>query len=126
MRPPLLDHLEFTAGLCRLRLPPLGSLVEAVALVSASMALCRDRKISKLLINVCELRGVPQLDLVARFLLTEQWPVRANPLTVAVVARSEQIRSWEFGVNVATESGLKADVFESEPEALEWLLVGQC
>jgi hypothetical protein len=76
------------------------------------------------LINVCELRGVPQLDLVARFLLTERWPVPADgQLTVAVVARSQQIHPWEFGVNVATESGLKADVFKSESEALEWLSV---
>jgi hypothetical protein len=41
---------------------------------------------------------------------------------VALVARPEHIHPEKFGVKVASDRGMRGNVFTSEHDALEWLL----
>src|SRR6187401_1824988 len=80
------------------------SLVEAVALVSSAIAYCRDRGVTRLLIDGTAIDGVAIPSLVDRFLMVEEWAHQANGLVVvALVALPEYIHPEKFGVRVALD-----------------------
>jgi O-acetyl-ADP-ribose deacetylase (regulator of RNase III) len=58
------------------------SLVEAVALVSSAIAYCRDRGVTRLLIDGTAITGVAIPSLVDRFLMVEEWAHQANGVVV--------------------------------------------
>ena len=114
--------LELAEGYCRFGPRGAASLPEAVEMVTRAIAYCRDQKISKLLVNVARLEHSTPTH-VDRFLMAEEWAREAQgTVTVAIVARPEHIDPGKFGVKAASGFGLRADVFTSEREALEWLL----
>ncbi len=118
------QNLEILEGYCRFRPRGEASLVEAVALVTNAIAFCRDQKIPKLLVNVTGLTQLSPPTLVDRYLMAEEWAREARGIVVvAMVAMPELIHLEKFGVKVAADRGLRADIFTSEREALEWLLV---
>jgi hypothetical protein len=96
--------------------------VEAVALITEAIACCRDQRIDKLLIVTTGLVGMSIPTLVDRFLMVEEWARQANgTVAAAMVASPEYIHPQKFGVRVAADFGLVADVFTSEQDALKWL-----
>jgi hypothetical protein len=114
--------LEVAGGIATYR--PRGdySLVEAVALISSAIAYCRDRGVSRLLIDARRLTGVEIPSLVDRFLMVEEWAHHASGfVTVALVALPEYIHPERFGVKVAMDFGLVCDVHTSEEAASKWL-----
>ena len=116
------DQLQVVAGIGEFRPRGECSLVEAVALITDAIACCRDRRIDKLLIVTTGLVGVSIPTLVDRFLMVEEWARQANGTVVAaIVASPEYIHPQKFGVRVAADFGLVADVFTSEQDALKWL-----
>jgi hypothetical protein len=120
---PTFQSLEVRNGIRTYR--PFGkySLVEAVDLVSAAIAYCRDQEAKLLLVNVSGLIGLPIPTLVDRFLMVEDWAQQANAtVIVAMVAPAEYIHPHKFGVKVALHFGLVCDVYTSEEEASKWLL----
>ena len=99
---------------------------EMVDLVSCAVVLCRRQKIKKLLIDSTELHGFKTPRISERYNLAERMAQDAASLVKIVhVARPEWVRSREFGIEVARNRGLDARNFNSEPEALKWLLKEQ-
>lgn len=116
------DRLEVSHGICRFRPRGECTLVEAVDLISAAIAYCRVRHLDKLLINVTGVTGLPIPTLVDRFLMVEDWARAAKGMTaVALVAHAEYIHPQKFGVRVAADLGLTANVHTSEADAIAWL-----
>ena len=114
--------LEVAGGIASFR--PRGdySLVEAVALVSSAIAWCRDRGITRLLIDGTGIRGATIPSLVDRFLMVEEWAHQSNGIVVvALIALPEYIHPEKFGVKVALDFGLVCDVYVSAEAASKWL-----
>jgi hypothetical protein len=107
------------------RLCPVGqvSFNEMAELMSRAVIFCRQKKIKKLLIDS---RGVPGFRPprpALLYSLAEQIASDAkSQVRIAHVASPEWVRSGKFGVLVAKNRGLDAGNFDSEPEALRWLL----
>jgi hypothetical protein len=118
----ILEPQETRDGLCRYRPHGQYSLVEAVELVSAAIAYCRERGVGKLLIDTRGLAGVPIPTLVDRFLMVEEWAAESGGTVVVVMVTSPQyIHPRKFGVKAAAHFGLICDVFTSEEDASQWL-----
>lgn len=120
-----LENLEVIDGICRFRPRGERSLVEAVDLVSRAVAYCRRRRVSKLLVNATGLVGLPIPSLVDRFLMVEMWAEEGKGMVaVVLVVHAEYIHPNKFGVKVAADFGLVADVHTSESDAFKWLATG--
>ena len=116
------DYLIVKAGIAEFR--PLGecALVEAVDLITEAIGYCRHRRIDKLLVVTTGLVGMSIPTLVDRFLMVEEWAQKSDAMVVvAMVASPEYIHPQRFGVRVAVDFGLVADIFTSEADALKWL-----
>ncbi len=54
--------------------------------------------------------------------MVEQWAHESKGMVVvALVVHPEYIHPQKFGIRVAADFGLTADVYSSEPDALKWL-----
>jgi len=116
------EHLEVVEGICRFHPRGECSLVEAVDLIGSAIGYCRTRRIAKLLVNGTGLVGMSVPSLIERFLMVEDWAQKGKGLVVvALVVDAKYIHPEKFGVKVAADFGLVGDVFDSEPDALEWL-----
>ena len=103
---------------------PAGTLTldEAIELVDQTIAYVRDQRIPKLLLNAKALIGFPPPALPTRYFAARRFAATGqNLVQFAMVIRAEMIDPEKFGVMVARNSGLNADVFSEEKEALEWL-----
>ena len=119
----MLEHSEVKGGICHFHPRGECSLVEAVELINRAIAYCRDQRVAKLLVNGTGLVGVSVPSLVDRFLMVEEWAQKAKGMVVVVlVIQAEYIHPEKFGVKVAADFGLMADVYTSETAALKWLL----
>jgi hypothetical protein len=77
----------------------------------------------KLLINTVLVTGFPPPSTVQRYALGEACAAAGrSAVQVAMVARPEMIDPDRFGMIVARNRGLFADVFTTEAEARAWLL----
>ncbi len=103
---------------------PTGALTleEAVELVNQAIAYARDHQIPKLLFNAKDVTGFRSPSLPERYFYVRQWAATGRSLVqLALVIPAEMIDPEKFGVTVAHNAGLNADVFSSEPEARAWL-----
>jgi len=117
-----LDLIEVGDDLCQYRPRGRYSLVEAVDLISRAIADCRDRGVTRLLIDVTGIEDLPIPTLVDRFLMVEDWAHAAQgTVVVAMVTSSKYIHPRKFGVTVAAHLGLVCDVCTSEEAAAKWL-----
>src|SRR5262245_57646329 len=90
--------LEVVDGVASFRPSGADSLVEAVALISSAIAWCRDRVVTRLLVDVTAISGVAIPSLVDRFLMVEEWAHQADGVVVvALVASPEYIHPEKFG-----------------------------
>jgi hypothetical protein len=114
--------LEIVDGVASFRPHGTYTLVEAVALVSSAIAYCRDRGVPRLLIDGTALTGLSIPTLVDRFLMVEEWAHQADGVVVvALVTLPKYIHPEKFGVKLALDFGLVADVYSSEEAAWKWL-----
>jgi len=121
----MVERLQVIEGICHIRHRGEYTLVEAVELVRKSIAYCREQKISKLLFDGRALVGLSIPTLVDRFLMVEEWALEGKSMvTMALVVDSEYIHPHKFGVKVAADFGLTADIYDSETAALQWLSTG--
>lgn len=117
-----LEQLEIHEGLGIYRPRGRYSLVDAVDLVSCAIAQCREREVSKLLVDATGFVDLPIPTILDRFLMVEDWAQQAmRTVIVAMIAPPEYIHPRKFGVKVALEFGLICDVFSSEEAASAWL-----
>jgi hypothetical protein len=98
------------------------SLDHVVALIDAALGVACARGLREVVVNVTGLSGVAAPDIVTRYEFVRQWAqtVRGR-VRLAVVAGPELIDREKFGVTVAANRGLQAEVFLSEDEAVAWL-----
>jgi hypothetical protein len=116
------DHFEVVDGRGFFR--PMGSMsLEAAAeLITVALAHARARGIKELLVNATGLTGFESPSLSERYFIVENWArVARGAVRVAMVLRPEYIDPQKFGVTVAFNRRLVADVFELEGPALAWL-----
>ncbi len=101
-------------------------LSEAIDLISMGIAYARDNQVEKILVDSTQLTGFGPLSTSARFWMAERFVSAAKSVVkVALLARTEMIDPERFGVTVAQNLGMQANVFDSEADALEWLLSDQ-
>jgi hypothetical protein len=116
------ENLEIEEGIARFRPRGRSSLVEAVDRISGAIAFCREARVARLLVDASGFVGVSIPTLVDRFLMIEEWALESNGIVaVALVVHPEYIHERKFGVKVAADFGLVADVHTGEREALAWL-----
>ena len=116
------QSVEESNGICRFRFRGECDLVVATELVRKALAYCRERAIAKLFIDGTALTGLPIPSLIDRFLMVEEWAHEAAGVIVMVlVVQPQYIHPEKFGVKVAHDFGLTANVFPGEAEALAWL-----
>ena len=117
------DNLEFMEGYCRYRLSGHGSLPEAATKVIEVIAFCKKQGIRRLLVDVTNWTGHEKPSAAERFDWGEMFAAAAGPtVKAALVARRELMDPEKFEVTVATNRGMVGNVFDSEKDALEWLL----
>ena len=94
----------------------------AIDLVDQTIACVRDQRIPKLLFNAKALVGFPSPSLPTRYFAARRFAATGQGLVqLAMVIQAEHIDPQKFGIIVARNSGLNADVFADEKEALVWL-----
>lgn len=99
------------------------SLLQAIDLIGAAIAFCREQQVPRLLVDTTKLTGFGTPTIFDRFELAERWARAADgSVKVVVVARPEIMDPNRFGVTVARNRGFWAQVFTSESEAQNWLL----
>ena len=99
------------------------TLEEAIELLDQTIAHVRDQQIPKLLFNARGLLGFRSPSLPERYFAARQFAnTSQSRVQLAVVIQVEFIDPEKFGITVARNSGMNADVFAQEPEALAWLL----
>ncbi len=99
------------------------ALSDGITMVSCAITFCREHHHRRLLVNAVALAGFEPPTLGERYRIAEEWAkAGAGQVALAVVTRPDYIHPQKFGVFVALRSGLRSDIFSSEPDALEWLL----
>ena len=115
-------EIEVTGECAYYRPAGKATLEQATELVDRAIGFARDRRIPKLLVNCTQLTGFPSPTLPQRYFIVRGWARTAQGLVqVAMVIRPEMIDPEKFGMTVAHNAGLKADVYPTEPEAVAWL-----
>jgi hypothetical protein len=98
------------------------TLEQGAELVDQAIVYARDRALPKLLINCTDLVGFPSPTLPQRYFMVRGWAQTAQGrVQVAMVARAEMIDPEKFGITVARNAGLTAEVYPTVPEAVAWL-----
>ena len=98
------------------------SLATAVEAIRVAVAWCREQGIDRLLFDGKGLVGVQVPTLVDRFLMVEEWAESAQGMVrLVLVVRPEYIHPEKFGVKVAADFGLTANVYSSDIAAMAWL-----
>jgi len=98
------------------------TLALATQLCDQAIAFARDRRVPKLFINGQGLSGFPSPTLAERYFLARQWAATGQGrVQLALVIHREMIDPEKFGITVARNVGMNAEVFSDEPEALAWL-----
>jgi len=99
------------------------SFEEGAAACVEAIRVAGEQGITRLLINVTGLAGLGPISTLDRFWLAKQCASTAKPgFKLAVVANPDTIDPQHFGVMVARNQGLLANVFATEEEAQVWLL----
>lgn len=98
------------------------NLDEAVELLDQAIAYARKQRIPKLFVNAVELTGFPSPSLPERYFLARKFAATAQgAVQLSLVIRPEMIDPERFGILVARNAGMNADVFTNERDALAWL-----
>ena len=100
------------------------TLDHANGLMICALEYALEQKIERLLVNAANL-SMPFPTLSDRYFAMREWArVAGGCMRLAVVLAPEIIDPEGFGALVARNAGLAANLFTSEPKALEWLLNG--
>jgi hypothetical protein len=96
---------------------------EAKDLISAALVMAREKKITRLLLDIRGLTGFEPPSVVDRYFYVKEWAkAGCGQVRAAFVAVPQMIDPQRFGVIAARNVGLIANIFENEKEAMEWLL----
>lgn len=97
---------------------------ECIELVTQAIRSARERGAERMLLDASRLRADPQqsIGLGDRFFVTREWAAAGAGMRLAMVLPPKRIDPQKFGVTVAKNVGLSANVFTSEAQARAWLL----
>ena len=116
------EHLEMVEDRAEFRPTGQVSLQQMIQMVTSAIAFARERRVRNLLVVAIGLTGFEPPQIIDRFNFIHVWARAADgKVCVALVARPEMIDPQRFGVTVAANAGLTANIFASEAEALRWL-----
>ena len=100
------------------------TLDEAVVFVEQAITHTREAGVPKLLFNALHLTGVRSPSLPERYFISRRFADAARgKVQMALVIHDHMIDPEKFGIQVARNAGMNADVFDNEPKALAWLLL---
>src|SRR5690349_19582753 len=117
------EHFETMEAYSCFRLLGDGPLEEAANEVIEAITFARELGIRNLLIDTTHWTGHPNPTTLERFNWAEAFARTAGTtMKLAMVVRSEFMDPELFEVTVARNRGLFGNVFDSEKQALEWLL----
>ena len=114
---------EIMEGYCCYRLSGQGSLAEAASKVIDAIIFSREQGMRNLLIDTTRWTGHANPSTVERFKVAEAFAEAArSAVKLAMVARPELMDPNKFEVMVGRNRGLIGNIFDSEKDALTWLL----
>lgn len=117
------DDIRIRDGCAYYRPTGTVTLDQATQLCNQAIAFARDRHVPKLFINAQGLSGFPSPTLPERYFIARQWAETARGrVQLSLVIHQEMIDPEKFGILVARNVGMNAEVFSEEGEALDWLL----
>ena len=117
------EHFEVMPEYCCYRLLGHGPLEEAASKVIEAITYAREQGMRKLLIDTTKWTGHASPDTLDRYQWASAFSEAArSAVKVAMVVRPELMDPEKFEVTVARNRGLRGNVFDSEKEALAWLL----
>jgi len=117
------EHFEVMEGYCCYRLSGQGPLAEAAGKVIQAIDYSREQKMRNLLIDTTNWTGHESPDIWERFRWAEAFADAArSTVKLAMVVRPEMMDPDKFEATVARNRGLMGNVFDSEKDALAWLL----
>ena len=99
------------------------SLEQVSELIRTAIEQAREKGASRMLVNALQLTGFPSPSVPERFWIVRGWAQAAQQrVAVAMVLQPHLIDADRFGILVAVNMGMRADVF-TEPESAEaWLM----
>jgi hypothetical protein len=117
------EHFEVMPDYCCYRLSGHGHLAEAAGKVIQAITYAREQGMRKLLIDTTKWTGHGSPDTLERYQWATAFSEAArSAVEVAKVVRPEMMDPEKFEVKVAKNRGMVGNVFDSEKEALAWLL----
>ena len=117
------EHFEVMEGYCCYRLSGHGSLAEAASKIIEAITFSREQGLRNLLIDATNWTGHESPTTLERFIVAEKFTEAARAaVKLAMVVRPEMMDPDKFEVMVATNRGLVGNVFDSDKDALAWLL----
>ncbi len=116
-------YFEQTEGHAVLRPQGTLKLAEVVDLITHAIEFARETGVRRLLVVLTEVTGLISPGAAARYEFIREWArVSGGLVRVAIATHVEILDGERFGVTVATNAGMVANVFEDEKSAREWLL----
>ena len=117
------EHFQVMEGYCCYRLAGRGPLAEAASKVIDVITYCRKQGIRNLLIDTTGWTGHKSPNTLERFNVAQAFAEAAcSTVKLAMVVRTEMMDPDKFEVTVARNRMLVGNVFDSEKDALAWLL----
>jgi hypothetical protein len=117
------EHFEVMESYGCYRLSGHGRLAEAAGRVIEVITYCREQGIRNLLIDTTGWTGHASPDTLQRLTVAQSFAEAArSAVKLAMVVRPEMMDPDKFEVTVAINRGLDGNVFDSEKDALAWLL----
>jgi len=113
---------DFIDDIAVLRIVGEFTLPVGVERVRTGIEQAREQRISRLMVVITETTGYDVPSLSMRLSMMRQWADAAGgTIRLVVVCRPEFIDPHKFGVTMAANFGMVANVFETEDEAIDWL-----
>jgi hypothetical protein len=120
------EHFEVMPDYCCFRLSGHGPLEQAATKVIEVITYAREQGIRKLLVDTTKWTGHESPGTLERYQVASAFTEAArSEVKLAMVVRPEMMDPEKFEVTVARNRGLIGNVFDSEKEALAWLLGDQ-
>jgi hypothetical protein len=117
------EHFEVMDGYCSFRLLGHGPLIVAASKVIEVITYARENGIRKLLVDTTGWTGHTSPSTIERYHVAEEFAHAArSAVKVAMVVRPELMDPNKFEVTVAENRRMDGNVFDSECEALAWLV----
>jgi hypothetical protein len=104
---------------------PVGTvtIAQGIEILCKAVAFARENKLQNLLLDTRGLTGFDPPEIFERYRLAERLASEGkSAVKVVVLAQPEMIHPEKFGMIVARNRGLLANVFATEAESLAWLL----